>query len=92
MMPVRRLIEKVQAIDLEQANAVGKGRNAAVKTGPHVMNSKNIGVYGTVDADALIKSDPISMEDLILAMNTTRKSSNGNIMQYEKWQSEFGSV
>ena len=85
MMPVRRLIQKVQAIELEHSSMSSNKKNGR-------NGNSGVNIYGTVDADALIRSDPISMEDLLLAMNTTRPSSDGNIKQYERWQAEFGSV
>ena len=93
MMPVRRLIQKVQAIDLaEQQQAISNSNMRNSNNGRHVNGNRGIGIYGTVDADALIKSDPVSMEDLLLALNTTKPSSDGNMKLYEKWQNEFGSV
>lgn len=91
MMPVRRLIEKVNLLDVEYETFL------AAQQGVRDPGMKKSGIGGmksvaTVDADALIKSDPVTMEDISNALATTRPSSDGNMKMYEKWQSEFGSV
>lgn len=94
MMPVRRLIQKVLAAETaaESQAQTRRGPGTGKAPGAKVGSGMGVGVYGTVDADALIKSDPVSNEDLLLALTTTKPSSDGKMAQYEKWQGDFGSV
>lgn len=45
-----------------------------------------------INTDELIKSDPISVEDIRVALSRTRPSSDGSMAVYEKWQKDFGSI
>ena len=44
------------------------------------------------EVDALLKSDPVSVEDIAAALETTRPSSDGTMGKYSDWQKEFGAV
>lgn len=76
MKPVRRLMTRLQGVDLTPSSSV-TGSKARV---------------GVSDAQVLLSQDPVSMEDVTTALASTKPSSDGNVDKYLKWQSEFGSV
>jgi hypothetical protein len=45
-----------------------------------------------VDVDAVLRADSVALEDVRLALETTKSSSGGSVARYESWQREFGSV
>jgi hypothetical protein len=78
MMPVRRLMTKLKALPTSDGSgpeAAGNGRR-----GPYAGGGVR-GVVAAPDVDALIKSDPITMADIVLALETTRPSFDGNIVR-----------
>lgn len=82
MMPVRRLMLKINQLDSRDSE----------KQNSHQSRSKQtILVPSSLNVDELIKSDPVSMDDIRAALSTTRPSSDGNMSKYESWQHEFGS-
>ena len=92
MMPVRRLMIKINAIDIESSLIQEPPLPPSVKNGRYLPKSTIISAaIPPVDADALIKSDPVTMNDISLALQTTRPSSDGNMLKYESWQKEYGS-
>lgn len=86
MRPVRRLMSKLAEISLpppqqQQSNKI-RG-NVAFKgaiTEP------------AVNVESLLRSDPVSGDDIDQALMTTKRSSDGNMVKYNNWQSDFGSV
>ena len=44
------------------------------------------------EVDALLKSDPVTTEDILSALATTRPSGDGNMNKYIEWQAEYGAV
>eukprot|EP01041_Mallomonas_annulata_P005654 gene5654-11405_t len=94
MRPVRRLMDKLQELDRVAAAAPPppKGRNivsvsaAAARTGMMAVPPE------APDAEALLKSDPVSSDDMLQALLTTKPSSDGKMDKYSAWQEEYGSV
>ena len=56
------------------------------------MQNNNNNNNNNINTDELIKSDPISVEDIRVALSRTRPSSDGSMAVYEKWQKDFGSI
>ena len=100
MIPVRRLVHKLNHLSLPEPvsrNNAGGGSGGGMGKGsgqhpfpmrPHYMG----GSAQTVDVEALLKADPVSMQDLTAALLTTKSSSDGTMEKYVAWQNEFGSV
>ena len=44
------------------------------------------------EVDALLKSDPVTTEDILSALATARPSGDGNMNKYNEWQAEYGAV
>lgn len=66
---------------------------AAVKQGQAGSNFMRApSNFGPEEVDALLKSDPVSIEDIMAALESTRPSSDGNMNKYSEWQKEFGAV
>ncbi len=91
MMPVRRLMAKLEAIEFPSTsqNKNGNSRQQQQQQQQQVKLSQQ---FNSVDSDELIRSDPVSVQDMREALSRTRPSSDGNMAAYEKWQKEFGSI
>lgn len=83
MMPVRRLMIRLN--DLDQHQQLGLISNQSAKHRKVASNPQ------LIDVDSLIKSDPITSDDMKAALLVTRPSSDGNALRYEAWQREYGS-
>ncbi len=99
MKPVRRLMEKITTLENlppspEQAQKNGSSTAIRSKlSGRGVLGG--FGITSSVTAeevDSLLKSDPISNDDILASLESTRPSSDGNMLKYEAWQKEFGAV
>lgn len=93
MMPVRRLMVKLKSLgetgttpDAPNSQQTGQGRR-----GPYAGGGVR-GLPPAPDVDALIKADPVTMADILLALESTRPSFDGNIARYQQWQRDYGSV
>ena len=85
MRPVRRLMSKLSEISLPPPQHVGtKSRGGAFRAGAITEPAVNV--------ESLLRSDPVSKEDVEQALLTTKRSSDGNMVKYDTWQSDFGSV
>jgi SpoVK/Ycf46/Vps4 family AAA+-type ATPase len=71
MMPVRRLMAKLKALPTEPSD--GSSRR-----GPYAGSGVR-SLVSVPDVDALIKSDNVTNADILLALETTRPSFDGNI-------------
>ena len=49
-------------------------------------------LVGPEEVDSLLKGDPVSLDDVMAALESTRPSSDGNMNKYTAWQKEFGAV
>jgi katanin p60 ATPase-containing subunit A1 len=94
MMPVRRLMSKIIDLDQQYGSLSSYSQASSAKsysTASNRKTSSNPHAQQQVDVDSLIKSDPITSDDMRAALMTTRPSSEGNAARYEAWQQEFGS-
>eukprot|EP01035_Chromulina_nebulosa_P019834 gene19834-25782_t len=95
MMPVRRLMIKINALDENKLTIEPPQppvTNKSLNTNRNIISKVSISSSSlTIDPDTLIKSDPVTMDDILNALDTTRPSSDGNMMKYEAWQQEYGS-
>ena len=108
MKPVRRLMARLQSLGADgllqtprppsdgaarSGEQAGGGKTAGSgKThslGVHLRQSPSV---SPEEVDALLKSDPVTAEDMLAALATTRPSSDGNMNKYTDWQTEFGAV
>lgn len=100
MMPVRRLMQKLAIIELNNNN--GFIPDPPTKNG---ILSSRINQHNTVivkeaitqinavhDVDTLLKEDTVTAQDINIALQKTRPSSDGNMTKYETWQKDFGSA
>jgi len=46
----------------------------------------------SADIESLLRADPVTQNDILAALRTTKPSSDGNFIRYESWQKDFGSV
>jgi len=112
MMPVRRLMGRIDGLDMGQASIGGVGNKGMIPdpppsgptgpTGPssssssyaasRARKSASAAASSMADIEALLKQDPVTLEDVGSALGTTKPSSDGKIAKYEAWQNEFGSV
>lgn len=86
MMPVRRLLKKVDHLQMDSTmpDPPVKG-NASKRPVAKAMKPAQ-------EIEQLLKEDPVTMNDMNLALASTKSSSDGKISRYEQWQQEFGSV
>jgi katanin p60 ATPase-containing subunit A1 len=84
MKPVRRLM-----IRLSQLEAVN-----SVPLPPNPRNSRtSLRCTDSVDISSMLKADPVSLDDIISALESTKSSSsNAEFSRYENWQKEYGAV
>lgn len=84
MKPVRRLMIKLS--QLEDVNAV--------PLPPNPRNSRtSLRSTESVDISSMLKSDPVTLDDIISALESTKSSSsNAEFSKYEDWQKEYGAV
>lgn len=101
MMPVRRLIRKVETLFTHDADSImpeppKQGSNPASKQKPAaapttgVTNKKMLQQQD--DMEVMLRSDPVTFDDILAALKSTKPSSDGKFGKYEKWQEEYGSV
>jgi len=105
MKPVRRLMMKLQGLDTSAGNGYpapeppkqsGPGGNNPRRNNPQ---SAPTGIYMRQvpqitpdEVDALLKSDPVTLDDMMAALASTKPSSDGKMSKYSDWQEEFGAV
>ncbi len=75
MRPVRRLMNKLQEIALPPPQLQSAGSN--LKSRPGV--ARGVITEPSVNVESLLRSDPVSQDDLLQALNTTKRSSDGNM-------------
>ena len=98
MRPVRRLMQKITSLENSSPEKTPKdGSSASIrsKVSAKVGSMGGFGVTSTVTAeevDSLLKSDPVSNDDILASLETTRPSSDGKMVKYQAWQKEFGAV
>ena len=81
MMPVRRLMARLMALDCSSASVDGASAAGPSRRGPYAGGGVR-GVASAPDVDALIKTDAVTQADLTLALQTTRPSSDGKEDRY----------
>lgn len=82
MKPVRRLMERLRNVPDE--NLPGHPRGTAMHAARSDPNAS---------IEAMLKADPVSVEDLSEALQTTKPASKASQhSRYAQWQTEFGSV
>lgn len=96
MMPVRRLLRRIEALDTSDSGASlpdppAKG-GRGVRAVANGLSNRAALQPPVQQIDQLLKQDPVTMADITLALATTKPSSDGKISKYEQWQNEFGSV
>jgi katanin p60 ATPase-containing subunit A1 len=93
MIPVRRLVAKLNSLPEPGPKAAGKGAGGAHHPFPMRPQYGQHAVAPAADVDALLKADPITATDVRAALLTTKPSSDSSCMdKYIAWQNEFGSV
>lgn len=83
MRPVRRLMTKLEEISLPPQH-LGLRPKAGMFKGAITEPAVNV--------ESLLRSDPVSADDIDKALLTTKRSSDGNMVKYNSWQNDFGSV
>lgn len=75
MKPVRRLMQQLQSIDLAAAPLPPQP--------PNPKQKQSIGVVRKgeqIDINSMLKSDPVTFDDIVSALQTTKSSSSeGNM-------------
>ena len=71
------------------SNSSSSGRNIG---GNSTVKSVHLLKQAADDVESLLKSDPVTHEDVVQAVQITRPSSDGRIAKYSAWQKEFGST
>lgn len=85
MMPVRRLLGKLQSL----STAEGNREASSIPQNSRALRSKFS--HEKLDVDAVLKADSVTVDDLRSALDSTKSSSGGTGSRYEEWQKEFGS-
>ena len=95
MKPVRRLMTRLTnklSSDEPQQQQPSKNRNLQGKYAQKLHSSENNATTNEA-INAQLAADPVSEADLQEALQSTKPSSKGSIMnKYIAWQTEFGSV
>lgn len=73
MKPVRRLMEKLTLISLPPPQHGSAGR---LKTN---SSTRSVITEPAVNVESLLRSDPVSQEDINNALLSTKRSSDGNM-------------
>lgn len=86
MKPVRRLMDRIQSTEAQNQPGI-KGTKP-----PKSRYSMQVNEIGN-NIEALLKADPITTQDMIEALQTTKPSSDQALQsRYEEWQRDYGSV
>ncbi|CAN0359965.1 unnamed protein product, partial [Ectocarpus fasciculatus] len=88
MRPVRRLMAKLSEISLPPPQQAQSGKQRTTAS----SNSRVVITEPAVNVESLLRSDPVSTNDVEQALLTTKRSSDGSMGRYTSWQSEYGSV
>ena len=87
MKPVRRLMDRLQSVET-QSQVSSKG-NAKVAKSRYSVQVNEVGS----NIDNMLKADPITLQDMTEALQTTKPSSDQTLqVRYEEWQNDYGSV
>ena len=89
MRPVRRLVTKLSEISLPPPQQAQQGKQRSVSSS---VSSRVVITEPAVNVESLLRSDPVSIDDVEQALLTTKRSSDGSMERYNTWQSEYGSV
>lgn len=85
MKPVRRLMDRLRNVPEESLPTHPRGTALHVARG---NASAKAGLHATIDAsssiDAMLKADPVSVEDCAEALQTTKPASK--VSQHSRWQ------
>lgn len=80
MRPVRRLMSKLDLVETTHQQQHGVGRHIAAAIGPHEVKQRTLDL------------DPIKMEDLKEAFESTKPSTQFLSEKYTKWEDNHGST
>ena len=100
MRPVRRLVLKLQEMEVPEPPKVPRGgvmeASSSRKRVTHsdsMFSPRGMVAVSQQEVDALLAQDPITESDFIAALAGTRPSSDGSLEdKYLQWQQEFGAV
>ncbi|RYY71170.1 AAA family ATPase, partial [archaeon] len=95
MMPVRRLIKKIETITIDNSayNTSTLGQHIPEPPRHRKHNTYTIKNTKPVqEIESLLKEDPVGTEDITVALQSTKPSSDGKMDRYTQWQQEYGSV
>lgn len=88
MKPVRRLMDRLQSVETQSQVVSGKG-NAKIAKSRYSVQVNEVGS----NIDNMLKADPITLQDMTEALQTTKPSSDQTLqVRYEEWQHDYGSV
>jgi SpoVK/Ycf46/Vps4 family AAA+-type ATPase len=86
MKPVRRLMDRLQSTETQPQGKAGKSSS---KSSRYSLQVNEVGS----SIESMLKADPITTQDMVEALQTTRPSSDQTLQaRYEEWQKDFGSV
>lgn len=97
MMPVRRLIKKIEAVSVDSTasttnNTLGQQH---IPEPPRHRKHNTYTIKNTKpvqEVESLLREDPVTAEDVSVALGSTKPSSDGKMDKYAQWQQEYGSV
>ena len=100
MMPVRRLMQKLTMLELSNNGLIPdppSKNNGILSSRNHQHNTVIVKeaitqINAVHDVDTLLKEDTVTAQDINIALQKTRPSSDGNMTKYETWQKDFGSA
>lgn len=94
MIPLRRLMTQLQEYPSTNTPSVISisSHKIATKVATSRQGASTPSTTSESAVNALLKADPVTSQDLLTALATTRPSSDGAIDRYQKWQNEHGSV
>ncbi len=95
MMPVRRLMQRLESLSIPEPPPLSEGVKPAVGSSVALGQVSGHGhrgvkrshwiksnVMSTSEVEALLKNDLVTKDDLTAALSTTKPSSDGNISRY----------
>ena len=83
MMPVRRLMKKIDELDRQEPGAPSRAGQL-----PH-QPQRGMKIARPGDVEALLRADPVSQDDIAAALRTTKPSSDGNILRYKNLKLKY---
>ncbi len=91
MKPVRRLMSRLEHEQLLLSPSSSSLSSSRISSSAHSKHSHHNKVTMVV-SESMVVNEKVTSEDLTDALASTKRSTDGYMTRYEKWQEEYGSV